>query len=87
VSVIWTREATALRCPWCKASPGSRCRTSSGAQASAPHLGRLVPSYTCPRCQLVTVEPTNVRSGYCTGCRDWTWDRDGVRAAQDELAL
>jgi hypothetical protein len=52
-----------------------------------------VPSFTCPRCSTVTTEPTNVASGYCTSCRDWTDRRQapdhvelGVPAAQDVLA-
>jgi hypothetical protein len=57
-----------------------------------------VPSFTCPRCLTITTEATNVASGYCTSCRDWTGARQlGERvqvtrrelglAAQDELAL
>lgn len=89
-STVWTRQATALRCPRCTASPGARCRTSSGRYATSPHEGRLVPSFTCPRCGTVTTEPTNVASAYCTSCHDWTIDealQARVRAAQDELDL
>ena len=89
-SEVWTREATTLRCPYCHASPGARCRTLAGTRATTPHTGRLVPSFTCPWCQLVTTEPTNVASGYCTRCRDWTAPtvRPGVLLrAQEELPL
>jgi len=88
-STLWTRETTALRCPRCKASPGARCRTSSGRYATAPHEGRLIPSFTCPRCGTVDTNPTNAAFGYCSTCHDWTGvtTSSTTRAAQDELAL
>jgi hypothetical protein len=84
-STVWTAQATALRCPYCHASPGARCRTLDGRRTSAPHVGRLVPSFSCPLCGTVTTDPTNVASAYCTSCLDWTADAV-ARAAQDVLA-
>lgn len=86
-SSVWTREATALRCPFCHASPGARCRASSGRYATQPHVSRLVPSFTCPQCLTITTEPTNVASGYCASCHDWTAPTARPLAAQDEFAL
>ena len=65
-------KPTAVRCPLCHASPGARCRTSSGRYASQPHAGRLIPRFECPLCGDITDDPINVAQGYCNACHDWT---------------
>lgn len=86
-STVWTKEATALRCPHCLASVGARCRTYDGRVTKAPHVGRLVPSFTCPACGTVTTEPTNVANSYCATCHEWTGpEGQPLQAAQDVLS-
>jgi hypothetical protein len=63
-----------IRCLTCGASMGARCRTISGRYASLPHVARLIPRFTCPRCGLTTIDPFNIAHGYCSSCHDWTGD-------------
>ena len=31
-----------------------------------------VPSFTCPKCQMTSYNPNDVREGYCGYCHAWT---------------
>jgi hypothetical protein len=37
------------------------------------------PSFTCPRCGMVSHHPLDVLEGYCGNCHDWTAPRPGRR--------
>lgn len=65
-------KPTAVRCLYCHASPGARCRTNSGRYASQPHAVRLIPRFECPRCGAIDADAINVAQGYCSSCHDWT---------------
>lgn len=32
----------------------------------------LLGSFTCPRCDMTSYNPTDIKEGYCANCRDWT---------------
>lgn len=64
----------AIRCNYCHASPGARCRTKSGAYSYQFHAARLIPRFQCPRCEAIEGDSINVAQGYCSRCRDWTGD-------------
>lgn len=38
-------------------------------------LSSVVPSFTCPRCGMMSYHPDDVREGYCGSCHDWTQPR------------
>jgi hypothetical protein len=65
---------TLIRCPYCHASPGARCRTNSGRYASQSHAERLFARFECPRCGVIEMDIINVAQGYCSSCHEWTGD-------------
>ena len=49
--------------------------------------GTAQPSVTCPRCQMTSYNPNDIREGYCGNCHDWTGAAPASRHRfADELA-
>lgn len=42
-------------------------------------------SLTCPRCRMVTYNPTDIKEGYCAQCEDYTSGKTSIRAFEEAM--
>jgi hypothetical protein len=52
-------------CLYCHADAGERCR------ADCPTWTSDEPSYTCPRCNMTSYNPNDIRYRYCGNCHQF----------------
>lgn len=67
------------RCIRAAGHPGNAHRDINGFEwggDAEAGLWPIHPSITCPKCNMTSYNPNDIREGYCGNCHDWTGSRD-----------